>query len=301
MSFSFAFILPTTHCEVRCSYCFYETGHSLRVEDVDFLEPLDAALDALVDGGLQQVIISGGEPLLSPRFPALVQLCNDKLLHVLLLTRGRLLDEQMLANLERWGIDDLTISAPSDDEPLRAMVQRVLFRSRYIPSLLTPLTLDRLDQIDPLLRLSSRFNLPHLFTPAFIPRQTRQFDQLSLHAADADQWHDLLDRLGPWAVESGSATYLELVHRFYNRWRVRPRFCPMASGGLVIDADGSVYPCFHRHDLRAGRLLVDPWPEIEARLEVVGQELEGAPCFGEHCLSMFAGICDFDEAPASER
>ena len=47
LSFSFAFILPTTRCEVRCDFCFYQTGHSPRVEEVDYLEPLDQALDAL--------------------------------------------------------------------------------------------------------------------------------------------------------------------------------------------------------------------------------------------------------------
>ncbi|MCP4807545.1 MAG: hypothetical protein GY884_19545, partial [Proteobacteria bacterium] len=40
MSFSFAFILPTTRCEVRCDFCYYQTGHSPHVEEADYLEPL---------------------------------------------------------------------------------------------------------------------------------------------------------------------------------------------------------------------------------------------------------------------
>jgi radical SAM protein with 4Fe4S-binding SPASM domain len=297
LSFSFAFILPTTRCEVRCDFCYYQTGHSPRVEEADYLEPLDRALSALCDDGLQQVIISGGEPLLSPRLEPLARLCSDKLVHLLLLTRGKLLDEQTLEDLERWGVDDLTISAPEADDELRALVQRVLFRSRYTPNLLTALTRDRLEQAGPLLDLSGRFNLPHLFTPAFIPPEAGQFERLSLHGVEEREWLRLLDELGPWAVESGSATYLEMVHRFYNSWKVRPRFCPMGSRGLVIDADGSVYPCFHRRDLCAGNLLTHDWSDIAKRLEQQGQELEGAPCFGEYCLSMFAGICDADEEP----
>ena len=64
----------------------------------------------------------------------------------------------------------------------------------------------------------------------------------------------------------------------------------MGTQGLVIDADGAVYPCFHRHDLLAGNLMHDPWETIVKRLRNMGEPLLGAPCFGEHCLSMFAGI-----------
>ena len=96
MSFHFAFILPTTKCDAHCEHCFYEVGHSRRVEEVDYLYPLDEALDRLTEQGLQQVIITGGEPLDSPRLGELTELCASKVMHLLLLTHGRKLNEQRL-------------------------------------------------------------------------------------------------------------------------------------------------------------------------------------------------------------
>lgn len=295
MTINFAFILPTTQCQGHCRFCFYETGHSPRVDSVDYLEPLDLALTQLCEEGLQQVIISGGEPLLSPQLPQLIELCNAKVVHLLLLTNGELLDEAMLARLEQLGLDDLTISAHEINEQLSATVRRALFRSRFMPNLLTTLTSDRLDQITPLLKLSTQLNLSHLFTPAYIPRSSSVFDELSLRRLDDEQWHRVLDELGPWAMQTGSASYLEMVRGFYDGLPVNPGFCPMGTQGMVIDADGSVYPCFHRHDLKAGNLLVDPWPSIHEKLVRAGEELYHAPCFDEQCLSMFAGMRDVSD------
>jgi MoaA/NifB/PqqE/SkfB family radical SAM enzyme len=289
VSFLFAFVLPTTHCEEGCTHCFYETGHSSRVEAVDFLEPLDRALDLLLHQGLQQVVISGGEPLLSPRLEPLVKLCNDKLLHLLLLTRGGPLDRQMLAALERWGVDDITLSASADDEPLRRIVNRILFHSRYLPTLLTCITRENLDQVRPLMALADRLNLPQLFTPVYIPRDHPAHDELSLQRLDSGQWDRLLEDLRPWTEEAGTGAYWELVRDHFRGRPAHPGRCHMGSAGFVVDADGSVYPCFHRHDQRAGNLLTDPWPEIQRNLHALGEQLCRAPCFGEHCLSLFVG------------
>ncbi len=290
MPFHSVFILPTTRCVSHCEYCFYETGHSERVESRDYLGPLEGALDALQDAGLQQIILTGGEPLLSPMFPGLLELLSRRTLHVLLLTHGELLDEQQLVLLERACVDDITISAVDADERLREAVHRIMFHSRFVPSLLTCLNRENLDRVPRLLEFSSRRNLPHLFTPVFIPRQAACFERLSLRRASPAQWDALIRDLEDWADATQSRFYLAMIRDFYRDMPVHPGFCPMGTQGLVIDADGSVYPCFHRHDLQAGNLLEDPWPSIQANLERVGPGLLSAPCFGEHCLSMFAGV-----------
>ena len=54
MPVQYAFILPSTRCDIHCEHCFYETGHSERTEAVDYLEPLGPALDGMVRDGLQR-------------------------------------------------------------------------------------------------------------------------------------------------------------------------------------------------------------------------------------------------------
>ncbi len=290
MSIQVAFVLPTTSCTVRCEHCFYETGHTPRVEARRLLEPLDEFLDHLVGDGLQQIILTGGEPLLAPALLPLVEACSAKLVHLLLLTRGELLDEERLGALERAGLDDLTLGVQADSPALRALVNRILFQSRFTPTLLTCLTRENLGEVPALTELALRLNLPQLFTPAYVPRDAAAEGRLSLRGLDEVGWQQLELALAPWAERFGAATYLELVRGVYAGRRVHPGGCPMGTSALVIDADGSVYPCFHRHDLRAGNLLAEDWPLIRERLQAAAEELAAAPCFGEHCLSLFASV-----------
>ena len=290
MDINFAFILPTTKCDVRCEHCFYEVGHADRVEEVDYLYPLDEALDQLCRQGLQQVIITGGEPLASPRLIELVEMCAARVMHVLLLTHGNLLDEARLAELERAGVDDLSISAHRVTDALTRTIQTILFHSPYIPTLLSCLTRNNLDQVAPIQELAERFNLPVIFSPAYIPDEVPAHGQLSLHGLDEAERVELLARLEAWADSQGTVPYLHLLKGLHGGLSSQPGHCPMGTSGMVIDADGSVYPCFHRRDLCAGNLIVHPWETIEANLGVMGKQLQGANCFGEHCVALFSGI-----------
>lgn len=286
----FAFVLPTSDCNARCAHCFYEVGHSQRVEAVDFHEQLDEALDEMAEDGLQQVIISGGEPLLAPRLLDLVELCAAKVMHILLLTRGEGLDADRLEQLEQAGLDDITLSAASPTPALRQVVNSILFHSRYVPNLLTCLTRQNVDQVGELLAMSAKLNLPHLFTPAFIPRQSPSFERLSLYGLSELQWDQLMEVLEPWAEGAGTGDYTRLVRQYYAGTRMHPAYCPMGQAGLVIEPDGSVYPCFHRHDVPLGNLMTDRWPEIRQRMIAAAPDTTSAGCFGEHCLSMFVGV-----------
>ena len=95
---------------------------------------------------------------------------------------------------------------------------------------------------------------------------------------------------GSWAERHDTHGYLEFVRAFYAGLEVHPGSCPMGSSGFVVDADATVYPCFHRRDLPAGNLLRDPWPRIEGQLLRAADGLQAARCFGEHCISLFVGI-----------
>jgi MoaA/NifB/PqqE/SkfB family radical SAM enzyme len=289
-NFHFAFILPTTKCDVRCEHCFYEVGHAERVEEVDYLYPLDEALDQLCKQGLQQVIITGGEPLASPRLTELVELCAAKVVHVLLLTHGNLLTEERLDQLEQAGVDDISISAHRVTADLSRTIQRILFHSPYVPTLLNCLTRKNLDQVEPIQELAGRFNLPLIFSPAFVPEGAPGREHLSLHALPEAEQQELFARLETWAETQGSEKYLQLLRGLYGGPSAQPGFCPMGSNGLVIDADGSVYPCFHRRDLCAGNLIVHPWETIEQNLKGMVGEVVNANCYGEHCVSLFSGL-----------
>jgi radical SAM protein with 4Fe4S-binding SPASM domain len=66
----------------------------------------------------------------------------------------------------------------------------------------------------------------------------------------------------------------------------------MGEQTFMIDSDGSVYPCFHRRDMKAGNILDDSIDAIDAKLGHFYQDLKDAPCFGEHCISLFTNGFD---------
>jgi MoaA/NifB/PqqE/SkfB family radical SAM enzyme len=244
----------------------------------------------LVADGLQQVIVTGGEPMLAPNLPGFLECFANKVGHLLVLSHGDLLDEAKLALLEHNGVDDITISALEAGDHLRDTVHRIMFHSSYTPNLLTTITRASAGRVPELLEFSSRRNLPHLFTPVYVPQDAGCYERASLHLLGQEGWDRLGATLENWAEQTNSTFYLSMIRDFYAGMPVHPGFCPMGTHGFVIDADGAVYPCFHRRDLLAGNLLHDPWEVIVERLNSVGEPLLGAPCFGEHCLSLFAGI-----------
>jgi len=64
----------------------------------------------------------------------------------------------------------------------------------------------------------------------------------------------------------------------------------MGEEALVVDANGLIYPCFHRRDIILGRLpaagkeaaAIKDWPSS------MPSTIRQARCFGEHFVSLFA-------------
>jgi hypothetical protein len=64
----------------------------------------------------------------------------------------------------------------------------------------------------------------------------------------------------------------------------------MGTESIVVDASGEVLPCFHRRDLAAGNLLEDDPLRVIERARRAAAALRPAPCFGEHCISLFSHL-----------
>jgi len=102
----------TDRCNLRCEYCMPEDEYVwLPREDILAFEEIDALLQVFTALGVEQVRLTGGEPLLRRDLDRLVRLIagRPEIRDLALTTNGVLLAEQARA-LKAAGLDRLTVS-----------------------------------------------------------------------------------------------------------------------------------------------------------------------------------------------
>lgn len=93
----------TERCNYRCLHCFNAADNTAPRSELS-LETLDGLLNEAVDCGIQNVLITGGEPLCHPRFAELVRLIAEKGMELFELnTNGALLDAGTLEMIRECG------------------------------------------------------------------------------------------------------------------------------------------------------------------------------------------------------
>jgi MoaA/NifB/PqqE/SkfB family radical SAM enzyme len=148
------------------------------------------------------------------------------------------------------------------------------------------LTKGNLGYIQDIIELARALEAGLIFQPAYIPENHSLRKKMSIGNLGAFDWPKLYTELREWAVMLGYERYLDLIYDSYHDRKLRPESCVMGTGAVVIDADGSVYPCFHRRELECGNIFRDELAEILHKSEKFSSELSKAQCFGEHCVSL---------------
>ena len=113
-------ISVTDRCNLRCIYCMPEEGvqhveRSLILQEKEILR----ICRVMAELGIRKIKLTGGEPLVRPRMPQLVEKLKNMpgIEKVTLTTNGVLLKDQM-SDFARAGLDGLNISLDTLDEPV---------------------------------------------------------------------------------------------------------------------------------------------------------------------------------------
>jgi GTP 3',8-cyclase len=102
----------TDRCNLRCEYCMPEEDYVwLPRQHLLTFEEIGAIVDAFTDEGVDRVRITGGEPLLRQRLPALIERLASRpaLEDIALTTNGVLLDD-LARPLRTAGLHRITVS-----------------------------------------------------------------------------------------------------------------------------------------------------------------------------------------------
>ncbi len=99
----------TYSCDGNCTYCFAKPQHSQKESEISLAEFEDILKQAL-PLGLEEVQLSGGEPLLKKDVPDFVRAAKAAGIRVGLFTNASMLDKKTAVKLKKIGLDWLRIS-----------------------------------------------------------------------------------------------------------------------------------------------------------------------------------------------
>ena len=119
-------ISVTDRCNLRCIYCMPEEGvqhveRSLILQEEEILR----ICRVMAELGIRKIKLTGGEPLVRPRMPLLVEKLKNMpgIEKVTLTTNGVLLKDQM-RDFARVGLDGLNISLDTMDKACSRRITR---------------------------------------------------------------------------------------------------------------------------------------------------------------------------------
>lgn len=280
-----AFVILTGRCTRSCAFCFYNTGYLPRPGGELSPEEAYRVLEILPRLGAGEVIFTGGEPLLRRDIVSLLEKSSGMGLRTLLLTNGDLLNRETASLIRATGTR-ITVSVDTGGE-MERLEEIFPPGEGTSPAVTTVFHGDNTDHLAFIYERTKERTWPLIFQPAFIPPGATESEKLSPRNFSRDTWEGVWEILGKWARERGADSYFRYLAGLYRGEGGRPEKCLMGEIALVIDSDGTVYPCFHRRDLSCGQVFRDSPGDIAARLSTAAGEVRDCSCFGEHCVSLF--------------
>ena len=271
----------TRNCQLACVYCV----NRIEERHVDSpMVPRDEALrtiERLADV-CNEVVFTGGEPLTHPYFWELVASCARNSMDVALLTNGIHLNGKTIERLLASRISRISVSLDSIDphrnEMLRPMSSgkkgytegllrnlTTLARKKASGlsiSVLQTITRNNLNCVEPMHAFCRSRGLNLIIHPVGVPLVSTTLQTLRLEAMGEGERMALSKAMYGWAGQhSARKRYVSAVLSLLDRCTPSDAECVMGDSALFLDVDGVMYACFHRLDLRLGKLLQMPTGE----------------------------------------
>ncbi|HOK40703.1 MAG TPA: radical SAM protein [bacterium] len=287
-----AFLLLTDKCNLNCSYCFnnsYPIKNKKKINSFDWIK----ILNILAKNKINEIILSGGEPLLlGDDLIKIISEANKLNINSLLLTNGNLLEEKILQELKKAGLKNLTISLNeltfADDE---TKIENVLhFKNNILQA-----SLSFFDFISITILLSNKnFKFINKILSFFKNEKIAiiiqpVFDKdLGLYNLKENEWSDLKLQLSDWTIKYEKYNYVQFIYNLFNNINdyTNPT-CFMGNSAFVIDWYADVIPCFHQPQKVCGNILLDNANDIFLNLLYNSENNFDGNCFGLHCISLF--------------
>jgi MoaA/NifB/PqqE/SkfB family radical SAM enzyme len=285
----------TYRCNWRCVFCYNPRHHDLRgLRGPEWI----AVLDDLRALGTLAVALTGGEALTHPDFLAIARAARERSFALRIFTNGSLVTEAMadaLAALDPIGVEmslhgasaethDRTTGRPGSFDALLHGLERL--QRRGLPLLLkTPLTLINEQELDAIIELAARLNVPHKLDATLTPRDDGDRSPLEYRASPEG-----VERMYRRLAERGRLPSVERPAGAVN--------CGLGRITVAVDPEGNVYPCLQWKRTSLGNVRQTPlrelWGLSPAREEAAGVALAA----NEALMGMGEALARFPFCPA---
>jgi len=99
----------TSKCNLKCSHCFTRNILNRKDEELSYKEKINL-LDQMVDLGIREMLVSGGEPFLAQNFTDFLEEAIKRKISIKVFSNGLLLNEELINKIKDIKIDYLAIS-----------------------------------------------------------------------------------------------------------------------------------------------------------------------------------------------
>ena len=295
MSLAHQYLVAMGACNLKCQYCWYETGDLQYTRTHVKPEHLDHWLTACGRGGLIETFtLTGGEPMLRRDFGLLLDVVKTHRLNAGLLTNATLITADWA---RRFREDDIEVHvsldsvSPEYHNSIRGHHEAVmrgvhLLADADVPRRYLTMVVSRgnLGEIEAVRRFALQFGFGETLYPAARPAD----HPLALRRCDQAEFTVLMASFRSWSEEHDKRYYAGLVAAVAREGAPPPLSgCAFARHALVIDSDGSFYPCFHHKGERLGSIFDATPDEVLARKSAFYDRVQPASCIKADCLGVF--------------
>lgn len=267
----------TSRCNLNCRHCgsnCSSKGHNLTVEDIE--KTLDT-----IKHDEPMICLTGGEPLLHPRFFEIAETVRDRGLFWGMTTNATLIDDAAALKLRQTGMSTVSVSLDGMEQSHDSLRQqkgawrlalrglRALQEAGFEPQVTTVLHQGNLDDIDPLYELLCKMGITS-WRPINIEPIGRACESGNL-LLRPDQFASLIsyirdkrfDRNCDMEVTFGCSHYLGVK----NERMVRDHYFLCGAGILTasVRSNGDICACLdiaNRPDLVQGNIRTDNFRDV---------------------------------------
>ena len=280
------FIIVTSKCNKLCPFCYYKQD-SFRAKN-DKLDSFNFhnLVKNLKGAGFNELTVTGGEPLLKKELSLkIIKEADKENFKINLSTNGTLLDQQTIEDLKKVNKFKIYLSSRYIDSFRDFFLEEL--SAVFSITIIHVVTRKNFNDLEKIIRIADKSKIKLIIQPAYINEANQHFNQLSLKNLNNQERVDFENILKKWADKNKKEAYFNLIRSYYLKDKSGyPNSCHTGADDIVIDSDGSVFPCFHRQDLKAGNVLGGSLRDILIRIKGLSKQIGNASCFGEYCIPL---------------
>lgn len=285
-------------CNLKCKYCFYETGMlnyaGTRIKPADVHRWLAHYTNESI---LKSVTFTGGEPLLRRDIIDFIEVSQVYTDDVGIITNGTLITQDLAEIFRDKNIEvHVSLDSITSDyhERTRGLMKETLKGLETLASsnvkrksITCVLSSENIDQVIDLIDFATNLGFSINFSPISVDKENK----LSLSKISKEAKLTLMQNLNEWAKKNNKEYYLGLISFILKGFNV-PKLsnCTFTNNSIVIDSDGSIYPCYQHKEskqYKLGNIKESKISEVREKREIFMKLTKPASCIKEGCLGVF--------------